>query len=499
MGTDMGPGAGTGTGTGRESGRAAGRYVDPGTGADTGAGAGTGTGAGPDPGAGTGRDRTGGPRVLVLAIMDAWMFRNLVPPLRRLSAHVYAYPVGNFMGNWNLPHWMRLRRRLMDRFRADLRALASRRGVDLVLTLQYDDTVRADDVRLMRDLCGSVVHYHVDMNRQWYRVLRQSRLLSLLAVSHMQYLEPFVRRGVPLHYMPMAGAGEPPGGAAPAPPVPRHGVLMLGRRDPNRELAVAACREVTEEVDVYGSYWSAEPGPHGPRRFAVPSNRMSKALFDLGYVLPRVLAEGPLFPVGRRPPPVPEAVRRMAARARLHGYARDQDVPALMANAAITLGVNQRQGLIGDRRGFADSRLRDFEATQAGAFYMVQWYLDLPLFFRPGAEVETWTSLDELKEKVRYYMDHPERSRAIAEAGRRRALADHTWDARFRTLFARLGIPWRTQGGLAPLDVLVNLSTDPWPAAAPGCMPAGGPEAVPEPELAHLARPSRPIAEAPAA
>jgi hypothetical protein len=327
------------------------------------------------------------------------------------------------------------------------------------------------------------------MNRQWYRVLRQARHLDLLAVSHMQYLEPFMRRGVSLHYMPM--------GAAPdryldprREGLPHHGILMLGRRDPNREMAVAACRSVTDRVDVYGPGWEQPgPAPSGAtskarrRRFVHPTNRLSKALFDAAYVMPRVMAEGPLFCVGRRPPPPPESLRREAMRANIHGYARDDDVAGLMANAAITLGVNQRHGLIGERRGFADSRLRDFEAPLAGAFYLAQWYLDLPLFYRPGVEIETWGTLAELKEKAIYYLDHPEKRRAIAEAGRRRAMAEHTWDARLTTLLARLGMTPRDDGAVAPLDVIANLSGAAWPATAPGCMPSAGPDAVPPPEL----------------
>jgi hypothetical protein len=390
------------------------------------------------------------------------------------------------MGSWHEPRWLGLRRRLMERFRGDLRSLAARDGIDLVLTLQYDDTVRPQDVRLMRDLCGKVVHYHVDMNRQWYRVLRQARLLDLLAVSHMQYLEPFIRRGVPLHSMPM-GASPDRYAQPPRSDVPSHGVLMLGRCDPNRQRAVAACRSVTERVDVYGPDWEAPPqGRPARSRPSIGLKRVPKTLFDLRYVLPRVMAEGPLFTVGRRPGPAPEEVRWLAARANIRGYAREEDVPALMANAAVTLGVNQRHGALGGRRGFADSRLRDFEAPLAGAFYLVQWYLDLPHFYRPGVEVETWATLEELKEKVAYYLDRPQERRAIAEAGRRRALAEHTWDARLRTLLARLGLAAREDGQLAPLDVVANLSDAPWPMESPGCMPGGGPGAVPGPELATM-------------
>ena len=200
------------------------------------------------------------------------------------------------------------------------------------------------------------------------------------------------------------------------------------------------------------------------------------------------MAEGASFLSRRRPPPASAAVEAEARRARFHGYAEDDAVAALMARAAITLGVNQRTGLIGDPRGFADSRLRDFEAPMAGAFYLVQTFIDLPAYYEPGVEVETWSTLDELKRKVAHYIDRPDERRAIAEAGRARARAEHTWDHRLAGLLHRLGIDARKDGIQCPLEIVANLSSRPWCTDAPGCRPDGGDAAVPEPELDSVAR-----------
>ena len=82
-----------------------------------------------------------GPRVLLLAVMSNWMFQNLVPSLRRLCAHVYAYPFGNTMSNWDQPSWLSLRARLADRLRSDARAIAADGGIDAVIMLQYDESI----------------------------------------------------------------------------------------------------------------------------------------------------------------------------------------------------------------------------------------------------------------------------------------------------------------------------------------------------------------------
>jgi len=438
--------------------------------------------------AGAQTESLSGPRVLLLAVMDNWMFPSLVPSLRRLCSQVYACPFGTSMGQWHEPKWPTVRRRLMEGFLSDARSIARTSGIDLILMLQYDDSVLPGDVRAMRDLGAKVANYHVDMDRQWYRVLRQAPLLDLLAVSHMQHLKPLQRRGVPLHFMPMAAS--PDQCLQPASDdVPESGVLMLGSRSVNRAMAVAACRSVTDRVDVYGAYWTGPIPVFGQRR-----NRWAKRLFDLRYVIPRLMAEGPGSYLegrreARRESPVPVD---LVGQANLHGYAPAGSPAALMARAAITLGVNQRTGLIGDRRGWVDSRLRDFEAPLTGAFYLVQRYIDLPLFYRPGVEVETWSTLEELKRKVAYYIDRPEERRAIAQVGQARARAEHTWDTRLAALFDRLELPAREGGAMCPLHIVANLSSNPWCSDAPGCLPEGGAAQVPAPELErYSARPPR--------
>lgn len=425
-----------------------------------------------------------GPRVLLLAVMSNWMFQNLVPSLRRLCSRVYAYPFGNYMSNWDQPRWLSLRTRLVDRLLSDARVIAKGEGIDLVLMLQYDESIGPGTVRSLQGLGARVASYHVDMGLQWYRVLRQAPSLDLLAVSHMQNLEPFVRRGVPLHFMPMAASPDRYD-QAPREDVPARGVLMLGRPSANRMLAVAACRSVADEVDVYGTGWpgiDGRPADARPGRAAVlppRRTRLGKLAFDLAYVWPRLVQEGPGFLNRGQRDAVPDGVQALVQQATMRGYADDADVPSLMARAAITLGVNQRHGMIGDRRGVADSRLRDFEATLAGSFFLVQSYVDLPVFFRPGVEVETWSSLEELKRKVRYYLDHPDERRAIATAGRARARNDHTWDQRLEGLFARLDLVPRRDGAVCPLEIPANLSSRPWCGEAPGCAPTSGEAAEP--------------------
>jgi spore maturation protein CgeB len=70
---------------------------------------------------------------------------------------------------------------------------------------------------------------------------------------------------------------------------------------------------------------------------------------------------------------------------------------------------------------------RTFELAGAGAFQLVDQRSALAGAFEPGAELETFCDLDECRRKIRHFLTHPAEREAIAAAGRRRALAEHTY------------------------------------------------------------------------
>jgi spore maturation protein CgeB len=56
--------------------------------------------------------------------------------------------------------------------------------------------------------------------------------------------------------------------------------------------------------------------------------------------------------------------------------------------------------------------------------------------FRPGVEVETFATLDELVDKTRYYLRNPERAQRIGAAGQVRAHAEHRYEHRLEVILA---------------------------------------------------------------
>lgn len=81
---------------------------------------------------------------------------------------------------------------------------------------------------------------------------------------------------------------------------------------------------------------------------------------------------------------------------------------------------------------------RVFDCPAAGGFLITDAQGDLNEFFDAEAEVVTYCTLDELEEKVRYYLTRPDERRAVVERARRRVLAHHTHRNRLESLEAYL-------------------------------------------------------------
>jgi hypothetical protein len=76
------------------------------------------------------------------------------------------------------------------------------------------------------------------------------------------------------------------------------------------------------------------------------------------------------------------------------------------------------------------SNMRLFEATGVGACLLTDWKANLPELFEPDAEVLSYRGPEECVEKVRYILDHEDARRAVAAAGQRRTLREHTFARR---------------------------------------------------------------------
>lgn len=84
--------------------------------------------------------------------------------------------------------------------------------------------------------------------------------------------------------------------------------------------------------------------------------------------------------------------------------------------------------------------LRIFEALAAGCFLLTDYTDELADLFEIGKEIEAFSSLSELQEKVNFYLENPDARAKIAEAGRKKFYELYSWDKRMDVFFSKVGI-----------------------------------------------------------
>jgi spore maturation protein CgeB len=110
------------------------------------------------------------------------------------------------------------------------------------------------------------------------------------------------------------------------------------------------------------------------------------------------------------------------------GEAWGLDMYRVLARSRIVVNVHSTAA-----EGYANN-MRLFEATGTGALLVTEAAPNLADFFEPGREVVAYDGPDDLMAKLGHYLERDRERRAIASAGQRRTLRDHTYEQ----LMARL-------------------------------------------------------------
>lgn len=78
---------------------------------------------------------------------------------------------------------------------------------------------------------------------------------------------------------------------------------------------------------------------------------------------------------------------------------------------------------------------RNFEIPGCGGFQLSSYVEGIDEFFKEGEEIALFRDETDLLDKIRYYLENQLIREAVAGAGYRRTLADHTYQNRFERIF----------------------------------------------------------------
>jgi spore maturation protein CgeB len=91
------------------------------------------------------------------------------------------------------------------------------------------------------------------------------------------------------------------------------------------------------------------------------------------------------------------------------------------------------------RRG-SQIKARNFEITGTGGFLLAQYTPHLESYFQPDKEIAIFYEQEDLLEKTRFYLKNDDIRENIRQKGYERALREHTFEARLRSIISGLGL-----------------------------------------------------------
>ena len=90
--------------------------------------------------------------------------------------------------------------------------------------------------------------------------------------------------------------------------------------------------------------------------------------------------------------------------------------------------------------------LRPYEIAASNGLLFTQYNRELPALFEPGRECVAFRDAGEMVAALERILAAPQEYDAVVDAGRRRVIAEHTWEKRLAKVLAiageRFGLPW---------------------------------------------------------
>lgn len=118
------------------------------------------------------------------------------------------------------------------------------------------------------------------------------------------------------------------------------------------------------------------------------------------------------------------------------GEISEEEMIGVFSRSRINLGFAS----IDNANGLFRLKGRNFKIPMSGGLYFTQYRRELGDVYEIGREIVCYHTTDDLAERIKFYLSHPDKAEEIRRAGQRRAVNEHTWSNRFRQAFRALGV-----------------------------------------------------------
>lgn len=92
------------------------------------------------------------------------------------------------------------------------------------------------------------------------------------------------------------------------------------------------------------------------------------------------------------------------------------------------------------KKNIEQMKARIFEVSGCGAFQLSYYVEGLENCYNINREIAVYTDIDDLIEKIKFYLEHDALRDGMAEAAYQRTIKEHTFAIRFNAVFKRMGL-----------------------------------------------------------
>jgi hypothetical protein len=227
-------------------------------------------------------------------------------------------------------------------------------------------------------------------------------------------------------------------------PQPTSDVLTLGR------LVGRMCITYLAQLDIYRKAGvsqvdflpqGVDPGRDTPAAFAWPWERCETSFVGSGQYPYRHGVLRAIAAVSRLQIRGPGWEKAPADLPVVGGPVHGRGLTRVIRGAAISLGASAHPEQDADR---ASASNRMWKILGCGGFYLGKYVPDIDCFAAGGVHCAWYRTQEEAAELTRFYLEHPEQRASIAHAGRKHAMAHHTYAHRLQLLLEGSGYPLQT-------------------------------------------------------
>lgn len=116
------------------------------------------------------------------------------------------------------------------------------------------------------------------------------------------------------------------------------------------------------------------------------------------------------------------------------GYVFGKDTLAALSSAKLTVIFSRQVS------GHQALKVGIFDFLAAGCLVITDENPQLHNYFSVGQEIVTFSDIDDMLRKIRYYIEHPAEADVIRKAGQKKVVDNYTWDRVWLDIFWKFGI-----------------------------------------------------------